>query len=289
MEFINSHRTLSGRTATEMVNDYFYNMWAIRKWPYREVLAGDVLYVYESTSQRIMWKAAIKFVERFSYLRKRDAASTFQRIFGDFNTSDYFEKAPNKGYCLVWTLKRSVRVNLPKPLGLRFPQEGWLRVNEHIARRWVAKTHIEDEADLDGLIPDRQGPIRSESDLFERLRLLSQRMAEVQGERVRKLVEQADRRDRGIVRALKEFRQFRCQFPGCGASILKADGTFYIEVAHVSPYHGGGSSVLPNLLVLCPNHHKEWDYGHLQIVKSNKGTVGGLLNGRPFLIPVKSA
>ena len=57
---------------------------------------------------------------------------------------------------------------------------------------------------------------------------------------------------------------------------------FYIEVAHVKPISRGGKSLLGNLLVLCPNHHKEFDYGHLKIIEQTVTYLRGMLNGTAF-------
>jgi len=92
------------------------------------------------------------------------------------------------------------------------------------------------------------------------------------------------RRDTRLVKALKAFYQFRCQFPGCGVRIPKRGGGFYIEVAHIEPVRKGGRSVLGNLLVLCPNHHKEFDHGHLEIREQTEEKVHGILNGTEFSI-----
>jgi predicted restriction endonuclease len=71
--------------------------------------------------------------------------------------------------------------------------------------------------------------------------------------------------------------------------ILKRDGTFYIEVAHIQPLSEEGRSILGNLLVLCPNHHKEFDYGDLKILEQTWDSVRGTLNGRDFEISLPGA
>ena len=64
----------------------------------------------------------------------------------------------------------------------------------------------------------------------------------------------------------------------------KKDGGFYIEVAHVQPVEKGGTSVLGNVVVLCPNHHKEFDYGDLQVIEQTEELLHGKLNGIEFRI-----
>jgi predicted restriction endonuclease len=90
------------------------------------------------------------------------------------------------------------------------------------------------------------------------------------------------------VGALKELCGYRCQFPDCGVAIPKRRGGFYAEVAHIKPVHKGGKSVLGNLLVLCPNHHKEFDLGECSIEDQTPIFVRGRLNGKPFEISFPS-
>lgn len=92
------------------------------------------------------------------------------------------------------------------------------------------------------------------------------------------------RRDRPIVRFLKERAGYACQFEGCTASIPTRGGTTYVEVAHLDPVSKGGGAVALNLVVLCPNHHKMVDLGTLQIDVSDGSKVEGTLNEQPFRI-----
>ncbi len=92
------------------------------------------------------------------------------------------------------------------------------------------------------------------------------------------------RNDRQIVNFLKETANYKCQFPNCTAEILMGDGSKYIEVAHINAVKDGGKSVHGNLLVLCPNHHKEFDYGNLKINTHTSSKLSGQLNGKNFEI-----
>ena len=59
---------------------------------------------------------------------------------------------------------------------------------------------------------------------------------------------------------------------------------FYSEVAHIKPVSQNGQSVLGNLIVLCPNHHKEFDFGDLKINEQTNSKLAGQLNGNSFEI-----
>lgn len=77
-----------------------------------------------------------------------------------------------------------------------------------------------------------------------------------------------------IVR-LKILHGFKCQM--CGCKIQKKDG-FYIEAAHIVAKSDGGHEVPENLLILCPNHHKEFDHGSRTITKHTKKQITFQLN-----------
>lgn len=73
------------------------------------------------------------------------------------------------------------------------------------------------------------------------------------------------KRDRSKVTELKSLYDDRCQL--CGARLANGDGTGYSEVHHIRPLgtpHNGPDKY-SNMLVLCPNHHADFDNGVLRI------------------------
>jgi hypothetical protein len=90
------------------------------------------------------------------------------------------------------------------------------------------------------------------------------------------------RKDARIVKWLKELYNNKCQFPGCEAKVQTKSGEYYVEVAHITSVADGGKSTLDNLLVLCPNHHKEFDLGDREIIERNDKHIEGKLNGKHF-------
>lgn len=63
-----------------------------------------------------------------------------------------------------------------------------------------------------------------------------------------------------ITEKIKKLREYKCQF--CNKTILKKDGTKYIEACHIKPKSKGGGECINNILILCPNCHKEFDLGN---------------------------
>lgn len=70
----------------------------------------------------------------------------------------------------------------------------------------------------------------------------------------------AYRRDILAIALIKSLRGEVCQL--CAKQIQKRNGGFYIEAAHLIPKRNGGSELPSNIVLLCPNHHKEFDLGN---------------------------
>jgi hypothetical protein len=80
--------------------------------------------------------------------------------------------------------------------------------------------------------------------------------------------------ERGPVGAMvKEAREGRCQIcEALGAkpiAFIKRDGTAYAEAHHVFPVSKlkAGSLAAQNIMVVCPNHHREIHYGDTDIIE----------------------
>ncbi|MBP1618338.1 MAG: hypothetical protein H6Q14_2165 [Bacteroidetes bacterium] len=93
------------------------------------------------------------------------------------------------------------------------------------------------------------------------------------------------KRDNKTIAQIKFIRDFKCQI--CSTTIKKKDGTFYIEAAHIEPKHKKGRETPENILLLCPNHHKEFDFGDLKINKHDKEKVDFTLNEKEYSISLR--
>ncbi len=92
------------------------------------------------------------------------------------------------------------------------------------------------------------------------------------------------KRDNKTIADIKIIRNFKCQI--CGNSILKKDGSFYIEAAHIVPKHKYGTEIPENILILCPNHHKEFDFGKRKVIAHDKEKIIFELNGKKYTIDI---
>lgn len=86
-------------------------------------------------------------------------------------------------------------------------------------------------------------------------------------------------RDNKTIATLKVLRQ-KCQI--CGNSILKKNGERYVEAAHIKRKSEKGPETPENILILCPNHHKEFDLGDRNIIVSSAERIVFELNGSRY-------
>ena len=62
--------------------------------------------------------------------------------------------------------------------------------------------------------------------------------------------------------------------------ILKKNGDKYTEGAHIKGHSKKGRATHSNIMILCPNHHKEFDYGEKKIIEHTKDRIIVDVNGK---------
>lgn len=274
MEYLTTRTFALPTEAAGMEKFSWFNMWGRRFFPYTELLAGDTVYWFDQTLEQLVWRTRISETDRFAYSSK----SKILERYPDCAESDYFHNGSDSGYFITYQVKVEEKIDVKRPRGFKLPQLGWLRLDDETSRLWFNRDRAEDMTILDEIVRDSQNPV------FQLLKVIDKQMQEVSPERVRKIVATTIRNDTAMVKALKHAFNYRCQFPGCGIQIQTKQQGYYIEVAHIEPVKTGGRSVLGNLLVLCPNHHKEFDYGHLELSEQSATRLSGILNGKNFTI-----
>lgn len=70
-------------------------------------------------------------------------------------------------------------------------------------------------------------------------------------------------RDPEPVSQLKKLYHNKCQI--CGFTFEYESGKFYSEVHHYNPLNEGGNDDFDNMIVVCPNHHSQFDYKMIAI------------------------
>lgn len=91
-------------------------------------------------------------------------------------------------------------------------------------------------------------------------------------------------RDSDTIWKLKLLRGFKCQI--CGTAIATNKGGSYIEAAHIIAKRSSGPETPDNILILCPNHHKEFDYGIREILIHTNEFISFKLNGKEYRIDI---
>lgn len=76
------------------------------------------------------------------------------------------------------------------------------------------------------------------------------------------------KRDALCTETIKRLRGHQCQL--CGEYIMKRDRKKYVEAAHIKAKKDGGVEKPYNIMILCPNHHKEFDLGDVKIIQSEE-------------------
>jgi predicted HNH restriction endonuclease len=84
------------------------------------------------------------------------------------------------------------------------------------------------------------------------------------------------------IAVIKILRDFKCQI--CGKTIVKKDRSNYVETAYIQPKHEGGFETLNNIILLCPNHHKEFVLGKTLIAAHDAASVTIVMNNEQYKI-----
>lgn len=268
----------------EVAKELWFNLWSKRMAPYARLMPGDTLYLYSSDKQKVLWRSRIEDVARYEYDSKAGVLDWLEERFSRpvDRSHPYVRTASDSGYSLAYTIgEPSEKLDLPRPDDVAIPQHGWLEITGVDILHWLEL----EEAPAEPSIGDIIGQDVMSDDLDGMLRRLSEIMSDVEFKKRKRVVSQAIRGDTAIVQLLKKRYGSKCQFPGCEAVIEKKGGGKYVEVHHVLPVAEGGRSVIGNLLVLCPNHHAEFQHGDLQLQERSTQRIAGTLNGKEFAIP----
>jgi hypothetical protein len=77
----------------------------------------------------------------------------------------------------------------------------------------------------------------------------------------------AQKRDQRLAWLIKDLYEHRCMACGSRLAVGLDPERFYAEAAHIKPLGKphNGPDVASNLLVLCPNHHLQFDRGVLSV------------------------
>lgn len=83
-----------------------------------------------------------------------------------------------------------------------------------------------------------------------------------------------------LMALIKKYRNYKCQF--CSTTIQKENGEYYIEACHIKAKSDGGKDSLNNILILCPNCHKLFDYGKIEKIVHTEEHFSVMINGKDY-------
>lgn len=215
-------------------------------------------------------------IQRFKESNNRgDLIYLFIRVEGD---KEYYYAGTLKYLSTVPDIDDRIFFNWqisPWPPNQTFFSNIVKKVPTDVKLEVLTQTSFEEEERTEeivkGLSPD---------DVADRLKSLNSIQSEyvnINGKRLK--------RDQWAISLIKQNRGFKCQI--CGVSIKKKNGVLYVEGAHIKAKNMGGDELPHNILVLCPNHHKEFDYGKRVVVENNEDLIRFNLNGNEYTVSLK--
>jgi len=138
----------------------------------------------------------------------------------------------------------------------------------------ASKQDEEEQEELESLDEVRQ---QSKEDIIKELASLGPQIpeeVEVKG--------RTYKRDNKTIVQLKKLRDYKCQI--CGHKIQKKNGGYYVEAAHIKRKSMKGAERANNILILCPNHHKEFDFGKRNVIEHDDNRIVFDLNGKKYKV-----
>ncbi len=137
MRYIATAQTQWPESEGKMREQGWHWLWQTQLWPYKEVNTGDIIYLYQTNERRIVWETLVSNTLRFPYENQGEFEhrAQFDVRGSDNYIVNKFAKH-SRGFCLRAELQPVRRLNIAKPDGFKFPQKGWLRVDDEIATKW---------------------------------------------------------------------------------------------------------------------------------------------------------
>lgn len=91
-------------------------------------------------------------------------------------------------------------------------------------------------------------------------------------------------RDPELTKIIKLLRGGKCQI--CGFSFKTKSGDDYAECHHLEHLADSGLDISSNILVLCPNHHRQFHYGNVELLDRSSGKVKISLDGVHYVCEI---
>jgi predicted HNH restriction endonuclease len=164
-------------------------------------------------------------------------------------------------------------------------------LNHFIVAEYQGKELISDLQQIENLengMEQREIELKTETDRNDlNKQELYERIIACESHKSEKIIinGKAFKRQNYLMVQIKKYRDYKCQF--CSTQIQKANGKYYIEACHIIAKSEGGKDRLDNILILCPNCHKLFDYGCKEKEKHTKDNYSVFLNGKNYKTGLK--
>ena len=206
------------------------------------------------------WAFSKKDKERFAKIRKGDMVYFGKQGFASWQFIFKLSKKEKNSNLVTNVWGKDFR-SKNASLVLHFEEKNYLGLKEHL--RYVRKLHKFNPGIYDITKKIVSGKSEQEYELTETLRGIP---------KTKIVMVKQKQRDAGKVKKLKKFYQHKCQV--CLDRIQIGNQKYYSEVHHLRPVgKEDGEDDLPNMMVVCPNHHKAFEYCAIRISLDGKNIV----------------
>lgn len=212
----------------------FFQLWSRRVPPFGTLAEGDTVYLWDRSSNRIVWEWRIRCLLRTQYESRDEVFTIMNRVYGldpeDLNLLEYVFNAPSSGFILAWSF------DVVAALDIEFPKD--FKVGDHGFRSGYVPLDAIPSTFADQLsLPDPGRPATVFSPLFHVDS--DQAVASLLPRHIPAHVRQ---------HVLKRDR-FRCVVCHRGRPEVA------LHIDHIRPYSRGGGATVDNLQVLCAPHN----------------------------------
>ena len=212
----------------------FFQLWSRRVPPFGTLAEGDTVYLWDRSSNRIVWEWRIRCLLRTQYESRDEVFAIMNRVYGldpeDLNLLEYVFNAPSSGFILAWSF------DVVAALDIEFPKD--FKVGDHGFRSgYVPVDAILSQFAGQLSLPNPGRPATVFSPPFQ-----------VDSDQV--VVGLLPRHIPAHVRQhVLKRDQFRCVVCHRGRPEVA------LHIDHIRPYSRGGGATVDNLQVLCAPHN----------------------------------
>jgi hypothetical protein len=211
--------------AVSLATGVFYQFWRTRADPFHVLEEGDIVYIGDPASRRILWEVRVANLLKSNEPVGRNGMFRLLRLAYGMYASDlngYPENRPGDGWVLAWGPKVMRNLNVSMPEGVWFGRNGYRRLRQ---------------AEILALdLPEpkqSRSPLGSPPPWYDVKNVESGKGAEVPRYIPLRVREKVAGRD-----------GYRCV--GCGTSVN-------LHFDHIKPFSYGGLPTVENLRLVCAN------------------------------------